>query len=106
MEEVKDELDNYTSVAEKWANHVLTCQKADFTLKEKSEDAFRDMLYQLGSSIISMRTTLSWGIMLKWLIQRTHGSSLHQIGNMYQILQVEHKEHMLLVLCRLWNFLK
>ena len=44
MEEVKDELDNYTSVAEKWANHVLTCQKADFTLKEKSEDAFRDML--------------------------------------------------------------
>jgi hypothetical protein len=44
MEEVKDELDSYTSVAEKWANHVLTCQKADFTLKEKSEDAFRDML--------------------------------------------------------------
>ena len=44
MEEVKDELDSYTSVAEKWANHVLTCQKADFNLKEKSEDAFRDML--------------------------------------------------------------
>jgi hypothetical protein len=44
MEEVADELDNYTSVAEKWANHVLTCQKAEFTLKEKSEDAFRDML--------------------------------------------------------------
>jgi len=44
MEEVADELDNYTSVAEKCANHVLTCQKAEFTLKEKSEDAFRDML--------------------------------------------------------------
>jgi hypothetical protein len=44
MEEVKDELDDYTSVAEKWANHVLTCQKAEFVLKEKSEDAFRDML--------------------------------------------------------------
>jgi hypothetical protein len=44
MEEVKDELDTYTSVAEKWANHVLTCIKAEFTLKEKSEDAFRDML--------------------------------------------------------------
>jgi hypothetical protein len=44
MEEVKDELDSYTSIAEKWANHVLTCQKADFVLKEKSEDAFRDML--------------------------------------------------------------
>jgi hypothetical protein len=44
MQEVQDELDSYTSVAEKWANHVLTCQKADFTLKEKSEDAFRDML--------------------------------------------------------------
>ena len=44
MEEVKDTLDSYTSVAEKWANHVLTCQKAEFNLKEKSEDAFRDML--------------------------------------------------------------
>jgi hypothetical protein len=44
FEEVKDDLDSYTSVAEKWANHILTCQKADFNLKEKSEDAFRDML--------------------------------------------------------------
>jgi len=44
MEQVKDVLDSYTSVAEKWANHVLTCQKAEFNLKEKSEDAFRDML--------------------------------------------------------------
>lgn len=44
MEQVKDQLDSYTSVAEKWANHVLTSQKADFNLKEKSEDAFRDLL--------------------------------------------------------------
>ena len=44
MDEVKDELDSYTSVAEKWANHILTCQKAEFNMKEKSEDAFRDML--------------------------------------------------------------
>jgi len=44
MQDVQDELDSYTSVAEKWANHVLTCQKAEFNLKEKSEDAFRDML--------------------------------------------------------------
>lgn len=44
MEEVKDQLDSYTSIAEKWANHILTCQKAEFNLKEKSEDAFRDML--------------------------------------------------------------
>jgi len=44
MENVKDQLDSYTSVAEKWANHILTCQKADFNLKEKSEDAFRDLL--------------------------------------------------------------
>jgi hypothetical protein len=44
MEQVQDELGSYTSIAEKWANHVLTCQKADFVLKEKSEDAFRDML--------------------------------------------------------------
>ena len=44
MEQVKDQLDSYTSVAEKWANHILTCQKAEFNIKEKSEDAFRDML--------------------------------------------------------------
>jgi len=44
IEQVKDELDTYTSVAEKWANHVLTAQKAEFILKEKGEDAFRDML--------------------------------------------------------------
>ncbi len=44
MDEVKDELDSYTSVAEKWANHILTCQKADFNTKEKSEDGFRDLL--------------------------------------------------------------
>jgi len=43
FQEVKDEIDSYTSVAEKWANHILTCQKADFNLKEKSEDAFRDL---------------------------------------------------------------
>jgi hypothetical protein len=44
MEQVKDELDSYTSVAEKWANHILTCQKMEFNMKEKSEDAFRDLL--------------------------------------------------------------
>ena len=43
FEEVKDEIDSYTSVAEKWANHILTCQKAEFNLKEKSEDTFRDL---------------------------------------------------------------
>lgn len=44
MEQVKDELDSYTSIAEKWGNRVLTCHKADYNLKEKSEDAFRDLL--------------------------------------------------------------
>ena len=44
LNEVKDQLDSYTSVAEKWANHVLTAEKAEFVLKEKSEDAFRDLL--------------------------------------------------------------
>jgi len=44
MEQVKDELETYTSVAEKWANHILTAQKAEFNMKEKSEDSFRDLL--------------------------------------------------------------
>lgn len=43
FEQVKHELDSYTSVAEKWSNRVLTAQKADFGMKEKSEEAFRDM---------------------------------------------------------------
>jgi hypothetical protein len=43
MQEVQDDLDSYTSIAEKWGNRILTCQKADFNLKEKSEDAFRDL---------------------------------------------------------------
>jgi hypothetical protein len=44
MEQVKEELDNYTSIAEKWANKMLTCQKADFNIKEKGEDTFRDIM--------------------------------------------------------------
>jgi len=44
MEQVKEELDNYTSTAEKWGNHTLTAQKVEFNIKEKSEDAFRDLL--------------------------------------------------------------
>ena len=44
LEQVKDELDTYTSTAEKWANHILTAQKAEFNMKEKSEDSFRDLL--------------------------------------------------------------
>lgn len=43
FEEVKDQIDSYTSVAEKWANHILTCAKAEFNIKEKSEDTFRDL---------------------------------------------------------------
>jgi len=44
MEQVKDDIDSYTSIAEKWANHILTATKADFNLKEKSEEAMRDLL--------------------------------------------------------------
>jgi hypothetical protein len=44
MEQVQEQLDTYTSVAEKWANHILTCQKMEFNLKEKGEDSFRDLL--------------------------------------------------------------
>ena len=44
IDSVKDQLDSYTSVAEKWANRILTSAKADFNLKEKSEDAFRDLM--------------------------------------------------------------
>lgn len=42
-EQVADEISTYTSAAEKWANHVLAAEKVDFNMKEKSEDAFRDL---------------------------------------------------------------
>lgn len=44
MEKVQDQIDNYTSIAEKWGNHTLTGLKAEFNMKEMSEDAFRDFL--------------------------------------------------------------
>ncbi len=44
LEDVKDEIDSYTSIAEKWANHILICMKAELNIKEMSEDSFRDML--------------------------------------------------------------
>jgi hypothetical protein len=44
MEQVQDYMTSYTTMAERWANHVLECQKVDFTMKEKGEDSFRDLL--------------------------------------------------------------
>ncbi len=43
IEQVKDELDNYTSVAERWSSHMLANLKMEFNIKEKSEDAFGDL---------------------------------------------------------------
>ena len=34
MEQVKEELDSYTSVAEKWANHTLTCNNFNNPIKK------------------------------------------------------------------------
>lgn len=44
VEKVKEEMDSYTSIAEKWGNHIINCSKAEFNLKEKSEDTMRDTL--------------------------------------------------------------
>lgn len=44
LEEIEDDLMDYTSQAEKWANHTLTALKAEFNFKELSEEAFRDLL--------------------------------------------------------------
>jgi hypothetical protein len=42
-ESVKDKLESFTTTAESWANHILEAMKVDFNMKEKSEDAFRDL---------------------------------------------------------------
>lgn len=44
MEQVQGMALDYTSVAERWGNHVVTACKVLFNMKEKSEDAFRDFL--------------------------------------------------------------
>lgn len=44
MEHVEEFLTDYTSQAEQWANHVLRAMKMEFNMKEKSEEAFRDLL--------------------------------------------------------------
>lgn len=44
VEDVKELLTDYTSLAERWGNHMLTALKAQFNTKEKSEEAFRDLL--------------------------------------------------------------
>lgn len=43
-EQIREYMTSYTSMAEKWSNHVLTALKIRFNIKEKSEDAFRDLL--------------------------------------------------------------
>ena len=44
MQQVQEYLTDYTSLAEKWGNHVLEAAKMNFNMKEISEDCFRDML--------------------------------------------------------------
>lgn len=44
MEKVQDYLSSYTSIAERWANRVLTSCKVEFNMKELSEEGFRDLL--------------------------------------------------------------
>lgn len=44
LQQVEDQLLNYTSQAEGWSNHILKALKMEFNMKEKSEDALRDLL--------------------------------------------------------------
>lgn len=44
QEKAAQELSSYTSQAEKWGARVLELMKLRFSLKEKSEEAFRDLL--------------------------------------------------------------
>lgn len=43
-EQIAQYMTDYTSMGEKWANHILNAFKIRFNIKEKSEDAFRDLL--------------------------------------------------------------
>jgi hypothetical protein len=43
-EKAQADISSYTSLAEKWGSRILELMKMRFNLKEKSEDAFRDLL--------------------------------------------------------------
>lgn len=43
-ETVEEYLTSYTSLAERWGNHMLENVKIEFNMKEKSEDSYRDLL--------------------------------------------------------------
>lgn len=43
LQEVEDQISNYTSDAESWCNHILDACKIAFNMKEQSEDGFRDL---------------------------------------------------------------
>jgi hypothetical protein len=43
-EQIQEYMTGYTSIAEKWANHVVSALKVSFNIKEKSEECFRDLL--------------------------------------------------------------
>lgn len=44
VQSVKDQLADYTSNGEIWGNGVITALKPEFRMKDKSEEAFRDLL--------------------------------------------------------------
>lgn len=44
MEHIEEYMTDYTSLAEQWSNHMLKALKMIFNMKEKSEEAFRDLL--------------------------------------------------------------
>ncbi len=44
LEKVSEYITDYTSMAEKWGNHVLEAMKMQMNMKEISEDCFRDLL--------------------------------------------------------------
>lgn len=43
-EKIEEYLTGYTSLAERWSNHILEACKIEFNMKEKGEEAFRDFL--------------------------------------------------------------
>jgi hypothetical protein len=44
MEKLQEYLTDYTSMAERWANHIIEAAKVMFNMKEKSEEGIRDLL--------------------------------------------------------------
>lgn len=62
LDKAKEYLTTFTTQGEKWGNHIITALKMEFSMKEKSEDMFRDLLLSSREYIHIMEDSSKLGL--------------------------------------------